>query len=482
MIKKYAFSLLCSAVFGLTACTGGEEESPVQPAPTPSSSDSPLPASSAPDVVNPDPNAGATPAPESSASQGGSAVVPSGNYAALAASADVMTPINMYQTWRPYHFTTMEYEGESIYPTLSDDFSIVFTAAYQPAGRIIWSNQTSYYKNQCQVTNATDRGMMFRGCTVSEGIGYGMLLSYFQNDDDAFVRLWNYSRAFRAYNKINLTPWITYSFRYNEIDNSSATDADLDIATALVLMYYKSGLNEAYLNDALTIINAIWTEEIEPNSLRIMSGNTSMWNGKNGKDFTYNLSYFSPVALRLFAKVDPSHNWTGVLDAMYEYMDKVQANGTGVFPDWSDSQGQAVNPPNSSAEKTYWLFDKESIRIPWRIAWDYYWFQEPRAAKVLNTLNTFISTKASGNPDSDALSTTYSWNLSVGADSKASVVSNGWYAAWCATGIAGNSAWLQSCTTGLNKRTVSNNATSYFNDILLVMYSQLLNGLFIKPF
>ena len=175
-------------------------------------------------------------------------------------------------------------------------------------------------------------------------------------------------------------------------------------------------------------------------------------------------------------------NWTGVLNAMYAYMQKVQDAGTGVFPDWSNDAGAATKPSNGSADNTYWQFNKESVRIPWRIAWDYYWYQDPRAAAVLTKLNGFISKKASSNPDDMALAVNYSWNLSVGKDYTGNtVIPPQWYSAWCATGIAGNATWLSACTAGLNAKLPSLTVQSYFADILLTMYSALLNGLFIRP-
>jgi endo-1,4-beta-D-glucanase Y len=325
--------------------------------------------------------------------------------------------------------------------------------------------------------------MKFRGCTVSEGIGYGMLIAAMQNDEPTFITLWNYSRGFRAYNNNQpLTPWITFSFTFNEIDLGSATDADLDIATSLILMYLKT-LNVAYLNDALVIAGGIWDHEVKDNLL--LSGDTRMWDGTKGP-IVYNLSYFSPVALRLFAKYDTAHNWTAVLDAMYTYMATIQAKGTGVFPDWSTATS-SVNPPNDAAgnEKsgfTYYTFNKESVRIPWRIAWDYYWFQDPRAFTVLQTLNQFIVAKSAGDPNSAALAVNYSWDPSLGPDNtRNTAVPSQWLAAWCATGIGTNTQWLESCTKALNGKTVSNTASSYFPDILLVMYSQLLNGQYTRP-
>jgi hypothetical protein len=153
-----------------------------------------------------------------------------------------------------------------------------------------------------------------------------------------------------------------------------------------------------------------------------------------------------------------------------------------VFPDWSNAAGVAIAAPNGSADDTYFRFDKESVRIPWRIAWDYYWYQDPRAAAVLNKLNKFIVDKASGDVKSLALGTSYSWNLSLGVDETSNVVAGMWLGAWCSTGIAGNSTWLNSCTTEFNTKELSNSTASYFTDILLVMYSQLLNGAFVKPF
>jgi hypothetical protein len=101
---------------------------------------------------------------------------------------------------------------------------------------------------------------------------------------------------------------------------------------------------------------------------------------------------------------------------------------------------------------------------------------------VLNGLYGFISPKSGDDPTNLALGTSYSWNLSLGANKESNVVGAYWLGAWCATGLSGGSAWLEACTAELNKKTPGNTTTSYFADILLVMYSQMLNGKFIKPF
>lgn len=399
---------------------------------------------------------------------------------ALAASANPAYPANVYALWKPSHFATLEDELV-YYSSSAADFAEIFTAQYLPAGRVLWSNQnTGYYKQSCLNKDSDVANMKYRGCTVSEGVGYGMLLTYFNGDDDAFVRIWNYSRAFRDYYGVELTPWITFSFA-KKVDYTSATDADLDIATSLILMYYKTG-SVAYLTDAQRIMKAIWDYEINKTSLLIYSGDDDMW---QGADPVYNLSYFSPVALRLFAMVDtdPSHNWTGVLDAMYAYMTMVQNAGTGVFPDWSNSAGVAVDPDNGSAAKTYWTFNKESVRIPWRIAWDYYWFQDERALAILMKLNAFISGKSGGDPSSNALMVNYSWDPAKNdAASTGTATPSHWLGAWCVTGFGSNPTWVSACTDLFNTRTPANTGSSYFTDILMGIYSALLNGNFVRPF
>ena len=398
----------------------------------------------------------------------------------LPATANPTYTAALYDTWKAFHYITLEDEATR-YPTWGAEFSKVFgayTAQGLGAARVIWS---TFNSASCTIEEASRSNMYKRGCTVSEGIGYGMLITLFQGDWDAFNRLWIYSQAYRnsAYaSGRGLMPWLTSSFSWDIPDESSATDADLDIATSLILAYYMSG-NTAYLNDALTLIAALWNNEVNLSNHLLYSVDTPT--RRAAALPSYNLSSCSPVALRFFALVDKNHDWTSVLNAQYTYMLNVQAAGTGVFPDWSDGSGNAINPPNNSAKTTYWTFNKESVRIPWRIAWDYYWFADERAASVLNTLNNFIMARSNNDPLSIP-AVNYSWNLSIGADIQGQNLPTQWQAAWCATGMAGNSMdWLNTCTNVLNATVMQTSASSYFPNILQMMYSQLLNGMYVKP-
>ena len=66
--------------------------------------------------------------------------------------------------------------------------------------------------------------------------------------------------------------------------------------------------------------------------------------------YCYNISYFSLVGLRLLAKYDTEHSvkWNEVLAASKAYMKKVQDASYGLWPDWSDANGNPISPENSN--------------------------------------------------------------------------------------------------------------------------------------
>lgn len=457
-MKKLFPILACSLAFGLFACSDDDDSS--------SSSDT---------DTSTDTNSGTV--------TGGTAIADG-----LASTADASVPASLYTSWYSYHFSTYETETAA-FPTLAEDWDDQYIYYYNlgtPAGRVVWSTSST---SKCKIAEAsgTDYSAFTkRGCTVSEGIGYGMLIAAMQGEWDAFNRLYIYNKA--QYESMNfpstgLMSWETISFSYDNVSSASATDADLDIAASLIIAYFKTG-SEEYLNHAKIILNAIWDYEINQSTYLIYSGDdASTWQGSNP---AYNLSYFSPVAIRLFALVDGSHDWQSVLDQSYAYMLAVQANGTGVFPDWSDATGTPINPDNGSADDTYWTYNKEAVRIPWRIAWDYLWYSDERALQVLTTLNNFAVEKSGGDPASMP-AVYYSWYAGnetyPDVENSSSTLAKQYFAAWCATGIGTNSAWLESCTSLFNANySMTNNGSSYYPDILHLLYSQLLNGKFVKPY
>jgi endo-1,4-beta-D-glucanase Y len=243
----------------------------------------------------------------------------------------------------------------------------------------------------------------------------------------------------------------------------------LDIATALVLGFEKWGDSEM-LKDARGIMGDIWEWEINPDNLLIRPGNTSMWH-KEGAD-NFNPSYFSPVAFRIFAKYDEdaSHRWMDALDASYAWLSKISENGF-LIADWVNSAGEPTFPANESGKDTYDKYGLESVRVPWRMAWDFGWFAEERAKAILDNMAGEIKDKTGG--DFANLLSAYSYAT---GEANSKITSMAYQASLCAVGTASedNRAWLDACGPEVSNTAIS--GFKYFPHILQMMYAQLLNG------
>lgn len=436
---------------------------PVNPEITSSESSTPNP--------NPDPN----PNPNPSA-------------VSLAPTANLTNATNLYATWKARWIMTLQDEkagGSTLNydlfegPRAQELLTAKMGSFHTNPARVVWDGGN---KQQCALAGmskwgATDLTASLAnklGCTVSEGIGYGMLIAYFHGDQELFNALWAYNIVARDNNNNGLMPWELLSFS-STVSTAAALDADLDVAAALILASRK--WNDAhYLSDALELLAGIKKKGINQENWLIRPGDT--WGNKD----VYNLSYFSPATIRLFAEVDPTGGWDAILAANYQYMAKIQAAGAvPLFPDWSNAAGEPVDPKNGSAANTYMLFDKESVRIPWRIAWDYYWNQSAESASILTNMSTFIATATSNTPAS--LPST-SYNYSTGALSTSQTAGEHYIGAYCLMGLGVNPTWYNACfdyftASVANYKAVGYSGT-YFKEILTLMYATLMNGGFVK--
>jgi endoglucanase len=99
-----------------------------------------------------------------------------------------------------------------------------------------------------------------------------------------------------------------------------------------------------------------------------------------------NPSYFAPYAFRLFAQVDPDHDWLSLVDSSYQVLEKSsQVSAVGLPSDWIaiDTKTGKFQPlPRDRNLQSVYSFD--AYRVWWRIAWDAAWFQSPEALRYLN--------------------------------------------------------------------------------------------------
>ena len=213
---------------------------------------------------------------------------------------------------------------------------------------------------------------------VSEGIGYGMLMMVYFSDNttsyqDQFDKLWAFYKA--GSNQHGLMNW---SFGgLNPYDNkaNAATDAEMDVAAALIMAAYQFG-DDKYLDEARTLLKNVKEYEFETNGLHKPG---DAWNDKK------NPSYIAPAYYRLFAAVDIDNAdfWnTTAMDANYALLEANSAEySTGLFDNWSDASGKGL--------ESYYGYD--AARTPWRLAQDFYWFGETKAKTMLSKLGTWVS-------------------------------------------------------------------------------------------
>lgn len=318
--------------------------------------------------------------------------------------------------------------------------------------------------------------------TVSEGIGYGMLIAVFMDDMDMFNRLWTYHKAYRPGTSY-LMDWKIRQFSF-PVFEGPAPDADLDVATALLVAFKKYPAMVQYRDDALLIANDLWNKVIlaDPASGQANAGTylTTVGLWANSQD-VFNASYMSPVGYRLFAEFDLNHNWNLVVDATLNYLTMVSNKGNGLIPNWTNYAGDAQDPGNNSSTAAYAAyFGLEAVRVPWRLAWDHLWYggKDPRSGAILTRHGEFFVNNPNG-PMGDVTRVrhyNYKTNEAVMGANRCL------QAAACLTGMANAKfqSFLNTCNPVVNAMVIPT-GNSYFDPILQVMYSMMLNGKFAKP-
>ncbi len=293
--------------------------------------------------------------------------------------------------------------------------------------------------------------------TVSEGIGYGMLIFVFMdnaknNTQAKFDKLWKYYQS--HLDGQGLMNWKINGFGGTAAANG-ATDGDIDVAFALCLAYYQWS-DDKYKSAASGILNKIFSSEV--------SG--SVLEPGDDPNFTrpLNPSYFITAGLNFFDKHQTefgSHNWSGVVSWCYATLAKCANGTTGLVPDWCDDGGGA----NSRGPN--YLFD--AARTPWRMAWAYCWYGDAGAKSVANKMTTWIKQKTSNTP-AQILDGYKLDGTPTGKDNIPTYL--GPFA--CAAMLdASHQSWLDACYARLSSFTGDDN---YYNQTIKVLSLLLLTG------
>ena len=217
--------------------------------------------------------------------------------------------------------------------------------------------------------------------TVSEGIGYGMVIAVYMNDENLFDNLWKYEQLHQDGN--GLMNWYIDASG-TTAGSGGATDADEDMAWALLMASRQWGgkgtLANTYLSYAVAQINAIYANEL----------NSGIPDGGDG--FTpINPSYFAPAYYREFANATGQAGWISVASNCYTVLNANLSQGygnatNGLDSAWCTSAGVSTNTNGAP-----WDYQYDACRTPFRITQDYLWFGNASAQGYATKTSNFFS-------------------------------------------------------------------------------------------
>ena len=245
--------------------------------------------------------------------------------------------------------------------------------------------------------------------TVSEGMGYGMLIAvlFAGHDPDAralFDGLLATVRARPAYAVVPFDPNGKYlmDWRINADGTSAgegwnAMDGDLDIALALLMAdrQWGSGGTWNYLQEGQNTIAALksW-------NMRQDGTTKGLREGKNNRTSDYMVGHF-----RAFKAVTGDSLWDLAVDRAYILLDKMQTKyspGVGLVPDFvidTDSDDEQPSKgyigDGNDKEGYFWW---NACRDPWRLASDYVLSGDDRFKLVTGRMIEFFEKKSGGDP------------------------------------------------------------------------------------
>ncbi len=231
------------------------------------------------------------------------------------------------------------------------------------------------------------------GFTTSEGQAYGMLRAATISDATWFDTIWKWTQShleFRKDDKLFSWKWQGNGVSGKVVDTAQATDADIDIATAL-LIAGKKWDEPNYTKQAKQIVADIWKEDV----VKLGDGRYYLLPGTwaaYGNKITVNPSYYRLLSFRLFATIDKEHDWSKLVTDGYYFLNKASGvSSVNLPPDWigvDKSTGALTDPgPDKSTD-----FGYDALRVFLRVSEDYISSGSPDALKYLQQNGAYLST------------------------------------------------------------------------------------------
>lgn len=245
--------------------------------------------------------------------------------------------------------------------------------------------------------------------TVSEGIGYGMVLAAYFGDRAVFDGLWQYSRAHPSRYATHLMAWKQALRQGRMVDvagRDAATDGDLDIAYGLLLAHRQWGSTGAvdYARSSRVVARAVLRHMVNH---RLWSTTPGDWARRfGGSDLRYTRpSDFMPAHFLAFAEADPGRrrHWLRVYRATAGIVESQFRRGsrdTGLMPDFMVHRRGRWRPvPGRYLESRhdgdfYW----NACRTPWRLSLASLAARRHRLRPVTTTFTSWLRRETGGRP------------------------------------------------------------------------------------
>ncbi|MDB5158698.1 MAG: hypothetical protein JWR50_3405 [Mucilaginibacter sp.] len=235
--------------------------------------------------------------------------------------------------------------------------------------------------------------------SVSEGQGYGMMITALMAGKDGkakatYDNLYRYYKAHPGIRNKYLMAWAQKTDG-TDLDRSSASDGDIDIAYSLLLAAKQWG-NKGdinYLQAAKQMINAIMQDEINHKTWTVLISDAVEEESKDY--FTTRSSDFMPAHFKAFKQATNDARWTKVINAGYHLFSYLQDNyspDAGLLPDFIINLNKTPKPagPHFLESQYDGEYNYNACRDPWRIATDYLMTGDMRSKNIAGKINRWV--------------------------------------------------------------------------------------------
>ena len=244
----------------------------------------------------------------------------------------------------------------------------------------LWSFYRQTYIRDGRVISLDEQGV-----TTSEGQGYAMLRAVWSNDRRTFEEVWRWTQAYLQVRPDKLFAW---KWKGKVLSLDAATDADTDIALALILASRRFDIPR-FEQDALAILYSIWDLEVLHLSAGsyVTAGNWAVHEAYP----TIHVAYLAPYAYEVFASVDRRHDWRKLIESSYAVLhwlydvQQVSLPPELIYLDKTSGRFVLTHPKSGPAAE----FSYDAFSLFWRVALDAKWFGRSETALYDKMLGFF---------------------------------------------------------------------------------------------